>query len=541
MENDSFTDGINLENNTNNVLPIPVEDDVEKPENIKEDTPLETEDGRPCFADKIFEALDHLEHNFIFRKMGIAFDYVSRPGDFPRSALPKASEVKENKPNSAGIGTGIGECINNTCLLLDGYLTRLELGLSRNDEARIMDRLVAGLIRLGTISQKNRIVRGFTPDGRSYYNSYSAMNCTWYAHGLYRTSITPTVSQESQQKLKDIGNKWLIALKEDEFMIPGIVNDKNSLLPLESLSDEKKWENSIRFLHILAVITFLTDNKEWQELYQQYAFTETGEFSIKADLPTAFNEPNKLLSLQIALSDLTKIRTEEKELMHLNLLRKKIAYRCVDTLKNFEPVEITVNIEDAVLDWREGFPAGDALLHELKEKANNTWPQIGLEMQRIAPAIEAALCIMLTEDSTLISENSTDIQNIIKNTEWSKLWTACSISPLLLMHALGYESSLWDYSRAISLSNRTIGDNYGFDFDEENREHIIDEEYIKKHYKKRSSIFPAFIENEKEGGNGNSKTGGKSRTKRHKKRRTRKRTKSFNKNSNSSNTDKKQN
>ncbi|MHC4870887.1 MAG: hypothetical protein ACYTFY_03485 [Planctomycetota bacterium] len=527
MENDDFTKGLELDNNSpgSQEQLAPVDTAPAEAVTAVAGEPEETvEDGRPCLADNIFAALDHLEHNFIFRKMGIAFDYVSRPGDFPRSALPKSSDIKSGIPNAAGIGTGLGECIDNTCLLLDGYLTRLELGISRLDEARIMDRLIAGLIRLGTISQQSRIVRGFSPDGRSYYKSYSALNCTWYAHGLLRAYETPTVAPESQAKLRDIGNKWLTALKRNNFDMPGIVNEKNSLLPLESQSEDKQWENSIRIIHLFAVMHHLTGHKEWLDLYKQYAFDQGGTFKVKADLPAALKDSYKLLSLQMALSDTAALCKEENAQANISLLLKKIAFRSAEVVKGYEHIELQESIDDAVLDWKDGLPHGDAPLSELKERVEKHWPRVGIEMESIAPAVQGALCIMLSGDENLIRDNAPYIEKLITGVEWDKLWTTASISPLLLAHALGHEYSLWDYSCEVSCTNRLVGESFGFDFDEENEKHKIDGEYIAKNYRKRSSLYPAIVE-EQEGKRKSRGSAGSSSGKIRKRKTRRRRTK----------------
>ncbi len=521
MNNDSFADGIAIDKPEKG-LAFPVEEGVA----VTEDETAESisDDGRPCLSENVNSATVHLEESFIFRKMGIVFDYASRPGDFPRAALPKKKDIESGKPNVAGIGTGIGECLDNTCLLLDGYLTRIELGISQGNDERIMDRLIAGLIRLGTVSQRKRIVRGFTPDGRFYYNSYSAINCTYYAHGLLRAFETPTVSPESQIKLRDIGNKWMLAFKSNNFEMPGIVNEKNILIPLDSMSEEKRWENRIRIIHLIAVMQHMKKGN-WDEMYKEYAFDEGGDFKVKAVLPETLTDSAKLMSLQIALSDLARLKKEGAEITNINLLRKKISFRCLNAIKNFTPPTLAEDITEATLDWREDLVEGNVTLGELKNRTKDAWPRIKEEMDMVFPAISSALCVMLSGDEDLIKEYAGFIEKIIAGVEWSKLWTATSIAPLLLVHALGHEYSLWDYSCERLFENKKVGNTYGCEFNEENKIHNIDAAYIAKNYKSRDTLYPAFLEkqenkNKSKGSkfNRNKKNNNKNRNRRNRRR-----------------------
>ena len=51
-------------------------------------------------------ALQNLQERFIFRKLGICYDYATTPEDFPRKTLPDARDAREGRPNRSGLGTG---------------------------------------------------------------------------------------------------------------------------------------------------------------------------------------------------------------------------------------------------------------------------------------------------------------------------------------------------------------------------------------------------------------------------------------------------
>ncbi|MBN1257209.1 MAG: hypothetical protein JXA52_05840, partial [Planctomycetes bacterium] len=247
---DSFEQNPELPN------PAPETPGPEMAESVEKSVP---EDSALRLQDFVSKGLGHLEHNFIFRKLGITYDYASPPRDFPRSTLPNVKEVREGMPNAAGIGTGMTNCTANTSLLLDGYLTRLELGIARPEEDRIMDRLVAGLIRIGTAGPRNQFVRGLTPDGRGFYPATSMVDHIHYAHALYRACHSPTIRIESQTKIRDICAKWLERIVKSDFTITGLTPEESRLsprLPGEDhveKADEREWERLVTLLHLAAV------------------------------------------------------------------------------------------------------------------------------------------------------------------------------------------------------------------------------------------------------------------------------------------------
>ncbi len=46
------------------------------------------------------------EQKFLFRKIGLPFDYASQPDDFPSKAFANAKEARSNLPNPDGLGSG---------------------------------------------------------------------------------------------------------------------------------------------------------------------------------------------------------------------------------------------------------------------------------------------------------------------------------------------------------------------------------------------------------------------------------------------------
>ncbi|MFH0911839.1 MAG: hypothetical protein V1918_10090 [Planctomycetota bacterium] len=407
----------------------------------------------PSLEAKVRPALAHLEHNFIFRKLGIAFDYMSRPGDFPRNTLPKPRETREDRPNPAGIGTGIADCTPNTCLLLDGYLLRLELGLSQDDEARIMDRLVAGLIRLGTAVQRGSIVRGLTADGRGFYNTGSWLHATHYAHGLLVAFQTPAIALESQAKLRDIYGKWVRRLEKDAFAF-------DELPPPKSLPEPVlRWERELRILHLLAVSLRVNGAEEWGARYEERASDEAFR-PFRVDLPREIVDSDTLLSLQIALSDLDELDTNADRAVAIGLLRRKIAYRLLpslDAYKGFVPDE---PMESAVLDWRKDLSAQNAPEEELRARVHEAWPRIGREARTVRASAQAVLCLLLSGDEALIQEQGRAMADCIRDVPWDALWEIAPLAALVPAHALGHEAGLWDRPREAASPRSFLGEDY---------------------------------------------------------------------------------
>jgi hypothetical protein len=462
-----------------------------------------------------------LEHSFIFRKLGVVYDYISRPGDFPRSTLPKADEAKADKPNPFGIGTGMAESAISTCLLLSGYLTRMELGMAGGDDERILDRLVAGLIRLGTVGPRGQLIGGLAPDSRSFYSACAPAGYTAYAHGMLHACLSPALALESQGKLRDICGRWVARQEKDDFALPGL--DLENPLHL--------WEARIRRLHMLTVARHVSDNPRWQELYDQYAGEEDGAW-LKPELPAECTDPEQLLSLQLALHDLAESEEVAERLQPLQLLRRKIGHRLQTQLgayKNFNPEQ---PIEEAVLDWREDLPEGAASADPLSLRAAvlEAWPRLKHEAETVGAAASAGLAILLSGDADLMTEHAEAMAAMQEGVAWDQVWSIQPLRAFFLLHALGADRGFWsedqvaqrqtdeaeaaldedpDAVKEGDMLNR-IGSRFGYEYPEGYEEVPLDGP-PPKGAGRRGSLFPKSILAKERGGekSGGGRSGGR--------------------------------
>ena len=154
-------------------------------------------------------ALNKLSSEFIYRKLGLCYDYPTETGTFPLKTLPRADEVCNNKPNTSGKDTGMYNCILNNALLFTGLASRFEIGFASELDDIVFDRLIGGTIRLGTVAPKNVIIRGLTGDGRYFYPESTLDTALLWIFTTWRTVSTTAVSIESQQKLINITTRWI--------------------------------------------------------------------------------------------------------------------------------------------------------------------------------------------------------------------------------------------------------------------------------------------------------------------------------------------
>jgi|GEM_PF-1360305 len=405
-------------------------------------------------SDAARAAMSHLEHNFLYRKLGIVFDYASRPGDFPSATLPKMREARAGQPNPAGVGTGMANCAANTCLLLDGYLTRLELGLAAPEEGRVTDRLVAGLIRLATAAQRGRLVRGLTPDGRGAYEAGSWHHLTCYAHALLRAHRTPAVSPESQTKLSDICGKWIARLRDEGFDLP-------ALLPSPDADQSAlRWERAVRVLHALAVAAAVHGDDEWHALFAERADDDQTRPG-RPELPAECTDTQGLVSLQLAFADLASLDEGFGYFPHAPLLRRKIAYRMLPHLNDADEFALREPLDEAIFDWRKTLSAGTAPEPELWQRVYAAWPRLGREARTVQPAAQAALCAVLSADAAILDERAPGLLALLGRIPWDELWDATAPVTMVLAHALGHEQGLWDEPRPLACTpDRLMGNDY---------------------------------------------------------------------------------
>jgi hypothetical protein len=453
----------------------------------------------------VVPGLEHLEHNFIFRKLGVCYDYASASGDFPRSTLPRGEEARNGQPNAAGIGTGMAQCSYHLGLLMDGYLARLELGLSRLEEDRILDRFVAGLIRSATTGPEGRLVRGIAPDGRSFYPAGGLLHQVLYGHALRRACESSTIAPDSQAKLRDICGKWLRRLRDNEWDCEALTPEEGRLRPDPAAADPlRDWIRRISYLQLVAVGVTVSGDREWSELWETLD-QGADALRLSPELPAELQDGETLVAMQVALTDLMNVEIAAARHETCNLLRRKIAHRCqgwLDNWRGYRPPE-----ELPALDWRQDLPAGDAPEAELWQRVYQTWPALAAEVRAVRPAMQAALVVMLSGDEDLVGGRSGAIAECLRQVPWPALLDAGSLAPLPLVHALGHERDLWDPLQASPLGETPFGEQFTCEF-EEGHEPLPATGPRPKGWRKPKRELPKVVRQLESGGDGGKQKGG---------------------------------
>lgn len=414
------------------------------------------------FANEMTAAAAYLEHHFVFRKLGLAYDYISPKGQFPSPTLPTMRDVREKIPNAAGLGTGMGDSLRTTCLLFDAYATRLELGIGRPEEDRIIDRLVGGLIRFGTTAPDNRLICGLAPDGRTFYPVVTAAAHTWYAHGLFRACSSPVIAPESQVKLKDIAGKWMAALEDNNFSFAAFADEMGTFLYETADQSMEAWLAGIRLLHLAGAVFAITADTRWEKLFALMQDQEGPHLGGQIDLATLDSET--ALNLMVILADLNTWSLPEIMGQHVTRLRRELAVKltsrvvCVD----LPPVP---EDEHPDFTWRDILPGGGTTEAEVRTRIASTWPRLAIE-EKLNAAAAAAAGVMLCGDAETAEQALATCEKLFTTVAWTSLQCAAPLPALLLAHALGQEFGFWDPLIEKEEPLELIGAQFGTEFDE---------------------------------------------------------------------------
>ncbi|MCX7935500.1 MAG: hypothetical protein N3A66_09625, partial [Planctomycetota bacterium] len=358
---------------------------------------------------------------FIFRRLGLCFDYASDPDDFPRRPLPTAREARNRQPNAAGLGSGIAYTAWNNGLLLDGYLLRLEIGLGGEAEERILDRLIGGLIRLATTAPRNYVVRGLTADGRGFYPAVDVDSYLLWSFSLWRAYTTAAIALESQTKMHNIAKRWIERLERDGFRIPLLEGEGENPDGDLAAADGARGP---KLLAILAVAGAVTREDRWFTRLSEKAASDGG-CRLSAAAAAGARE---ILSRQIAYYLLHHLNREEslKPLIAERLLENaRAALAFLDSFRRFAPEEYTDK-----LDWRAG--------------GGPDWPRARHESETIAASLEAGLTLLLSGERDLIQPQAAALESCLRSVPWQRLCLASAIAPAISLHARGCELGLWD-------------------------------------------------------------------------------------------------
>ncbi len=398
----------------------------------------------------INKIIDKLSTEFVYRKLGLCYDYPAYNGNFPLQTLPRANEVCENLPDNTGKGTGMYDCILNNTLLFDGLTSRLEIGFSTEHNEIIFDRLIGGTIRLATVAPKNTIIRGLTGDGRYFYPESTLNTALLWIFAAWRTATTSTVAPESQQKIRNITSRWIKKLQETEYSFAAD-------------SSEPATTDILTRLKLAAIISACS-----QILGEPKLLTEINDLP---GLLTAFTLPAKieledLLVIQLSLHIIGKADNPEESLKAI--IDKLINQVALQAVTYFKPY---IELDKELLEIR--FDPDWRLYAAAEAEPTPAQCRINAEEESIADTVLAIYIFMFSSDTALLKEHRDYIYNFIESTPWDNAILARSLSALAAIHARGIECGLWDealndYSITFQADSSLVAKFLEPDYDNEN-------------------------------------------------------------------------
>lgn len=458
--------------------------------------------------DTMISMIQAIESGFLFRKLGICYDYRAADGSFPPSTLPDAREISQHLPNPTGRGTGLEGSWQTGAILLDAMLLRVEYGYATPEEDRLFDRLIGGLIRLGAMGNKGTLIRSLAVDGRSAYPEVDADVHLYWAFHAWRAYSTAAIAPESQEKLENIGSKWIHRLMRDEFSLERVNGEPDrSLL-------EPDAEQGCKLLAILAAAWGLTDEEELADLFDKKRL-EAGGIRIAGELPDEAKTPMRLLAMQLAWSVLRECAPQETLRDDAPARMKKIAAEAIRHLQASAPLDIPLLSSTPTFDWRT-----------VDDSVFSTWPtgweRMAYEVEAVQNRLAAVLTLFLAGDRELALPHAEGIASFLESLGTATLCHALSPALVLSCHAHGVELGLWDPDLA----------EYAFSFD--GQANLVDK-YMGEDYDEAHPEQAGHTESRRrpletvalpdEGGRGGEKGGSSSGGRNKRRRRRRKRTK----------------
>jgi hypothetical protein len=388
----------------------------------------------------IRQAQAAVEQKFLFRKIGLPFDYASTADDFPSKAFATAKEARSNLPNPAGLGSGFHFSCRNHALLFDAYLLRVESGIEGAGDEAILDRLIGGLIRLATVAPKSFLVGGLAPDGRGFYALPRRENHAAWAFAAMRGLTTAAIAPESQEKFRSITGKWMDRIKRDKFRLSSI---DGKPAPAGDLSQPEA-DNGPFLLAMLLVAAKASGEERDLQFYAQTAEenerARLGEFT-----PESGWTGDTLVDLLWRQAAWSVIRDLDPDAARQEIARGRMralalaaaqhaaAWRAWDR----EPAALAPDF-----DWRkkpkvplEESPYGFAL--------PDAWRRIDNE-KHVEHTITAALILLLPGDAALAEPFAEEIGACLRDIPWQDMLTLTALAPAVCVHARGVELNLWD-------------------------------------------------------------------------------------------------
>lgn len=380
-----------------------------------------------------------IEQKFLFRKIGLPFDYASNPDDFPAKSFANAKEARANIPNPSGLGGGFHFSCRNHALLFDGYLLRIELGIESPTDEAILDRLIGGLIRLTTVAPKSFLVSGLAPDGRGFYAQPRRENHAAWAFAIMRGLTTAAISPESQEKFRSIAQKWMDRVRRERFKLQTV--DGKSV-PGGELN---RPDGDMGPFHLAMLLTAARASGEERDIK---AYAEAAEengrarfVSFTPDGGWTVDAMSDLLWRQAAWSIVSHWDPDEGRVKIARERMVENAGAAVPHVGNWLGCDPSV-FGPVDLDWRR-FPRVGVEESPYGFVPPESWDRFSVE-QKLANALDAAYVVFLAGDGGLVPDVGEGVEECLRTVDWGAVVLLNAVAPVPAIHARGVELGLWD-------------------------------------------------------------------------------------------------
>ncbi len=380
-----------------------------------------------------------IEEKFLFRKLGLPFDYASSPDDFPSKFFATSREARTNQPNPSGLGGGYHFTTRNHALLFDSYLLRLELGVEGSGDEAILDRLIGGLIRLATVAPKSFLVGGLAPDGRGFFGAPRRDNHAAWMFAVNRGLATAAISLDSQEKFRSIAGKWLDRIRRERFRLHGV---DGKAVAGGDFSGATPEAGPLMPAMLLTAARLTGEERDWE------AYAAAAEENGRARLASFAPEngwDGRLAEMLWRQTSYSIILQLDREAARRDLVRERmreLALAAAPHCSEWRKWDRGFLETPLDLDWRKCRAVG------LEESPYGfvppeSWRRLDHE-RHLEAALNAGYVLLLTGDAELAQDQAAELEECLRTVPWGECVGLNALAGTIGVHGRGLELGLWD-------------------------------------------------------------------------------------------------
>ncbi len=380
-----------------------------------------------------------IEDKFLFRKLGLPFDYASSPDDFPSKFFANSREARTNQPNPSGLGGGYHFTARNHALLFDSYLLRLELGIEGPGDEAILDRLIGGLIRLATVAPKSFLVGGLAPDGRGFFGLPQRVNHAAWMFAVNRGLATAAISLESQEKFRSIAGKWIDRVRRERFRLHSV---DGKPVPGGDFSLAEPDNGPLLLAMLLTAARVSNEDRDWE------AYAVAAEENNRARLNSFTPDggwAGKLPDLLWRQGAWSIIAQLDRESARRDLARDRmreyarVAAGFCGEWRKWDRSLLDTPVD---LDWRKcrKVPADESPYGFVPPES---WARLDGE-KHLENTLAAGYVLLLAGDPETAADPAAELEECLRSVPWNECASLNALAGMIGVHGRGLEMGLWD-------------------------------------------------------------------------------------------------